>query len=84
MNRKTIISHKMEVFQTTCTKSFGGLFATLLGLCFISTAHAQIFVANQGNNTIGEYTTSGATVNASLINDPAAAGQHRGLRNESV
>ena len=27
----------------------------------------NIFVANSGNGTIGEYTTSGATVNASLI-----------------
>ena len=31
------------------------------------TAHAQIFVANNGSATIGEYTTSGATVNASLV-----------------
>ena len=27
----------------------------------------HLFVANQGNNTIGEYTTAGATVNAALI-----------------
>src|ERR1700733_9430044 len=33
------------------------------------TAHAQIFVANNGNNTIGEYTTSGGTVNASLVSE---------------
>jgi hypothetical protein len=43
-----------------------------IALAFVSgvtsgTAHAQIFVANSGNGTIGEYTTSGATVNASLI-----------------
>jgi len=72
MNRRIIISHKMKAFQTTCTKSFGGLFAALLGLCFISTAHAQIFVSDF-NDRIGEYTTSGATVNAALVtglNDP--------------
>ena len=30
-------------------------------------AGGDIFVANNGNGTIGEYTTSGATVNPSLI-----------------
>jgi hypothetical protein len=49
-----------------------GLFTVLLGLLSISAAHAQILVLNLGNaltptGTIGEYTTSGATVNASLI-----------------
>jgi hypothetical protein len=42
-----------------------------LGVAFIpATAHgasSEIFVTNYGSNTIGEYTTSGATVNASLI-----------------
>lgn len=28
---------------------------------------AQVFVANNGNSTIGEYTTSGAALNTSLI-----------------
>ena len=28
---------------------------------------SDLFVANYGNGTIGEYTTSGATVNASLV-----------------
>jgi hypothetical protein len=28
---------------------------------------SDLFVANSSSNTIGEYTTSGATVNASLI-----------------
>ena len=33
-----------------------------------ATAHGQlIFVANSNNNTVGEYTTSGAVVNASLV-----------------
>lgn len=48
---------------------FGGLLVALLGMLSINVAHAQIFVANTGNGTIGEYTTSGATVNASLISD---------------
>src|SRR5438477_89362 len=48
--------------------------AILLGfvsaaLCMIPAASpgGQIFVVNDGNGTIGEYTTSGATVNAALI-----------------
>ena len=32
-----------------------------------ATVRGQIFETNAGDNTIGEYTTSGATVNASLI-----------------
>jgi len=39
----------------------------LLSLLSISAAHAQLFVANWNNGTIGEYSTSGATVNASLV-----------------
>jgi hypothetical protein len=31
------------------------------------TAHAQIFVANPGSDTIGEYNLDGTTVNASLV-----------------
>ena len=42
-----------------------GLFA---GAAFMpATARGQIFVVNNGNDTIGEYTTSGATINASLV-----------------
>jgi DNA-binding beta-propeller fold protein YncE len=33
----------------------------------IAVSGSNLFVTNQGNGTIGEYTTSGATVNASLI-----------------
>src|ERR1700683_1655609 len=45
-----------------------GLFAVLLGLIFTGAADAaQVFVTNAGNNTIGEYTTSGSPVIASLI-----------------
>ena len=37
-------------------------------LCAMSaTARAQIFVTNFNNNTIAEYTTSGALVNPALI-----------------
>jgi hypothetical protein len=42
------------------------LCAGLLGMTSV-TAHAQIFETNVGNGSIGEYTTSGATVNASLV-----------------
>ena len=31
------------------------------------TVSGQIYVANYGSGTIGEYTTAGATVNASLV-----------------
>jgi hypothetical protein len=52
-----------------------GLFAVLLGLIFTGAADAaQVFVTNAGNNTIGEYTTSGSTVNASLISGLNAPG----------
>src|SRR5437763_402526 len=46
-----------------------GLLTVLLGsLLSSSVARAgTIFVANEGTGTIGEYTTSGATVNAALI-----------------
>jgi hypothetical protein len=43
---------------------------TLVGLCLFNAAQAQIFVANNGTqygDNTGEYTTAGATVNASLI-----------------
>ena|ERR1017187_6403063 len=33
----------------------------------IAVSGSDLFVSNLNNNTIGEYTTSGATVNASLI-----------------
>ena len=36
-------------------------------LAMAGTAHAQIIVANYTNSTVGEYTTAGATVNASLV-----------------
>ena len=33
----------------------------------IAVSGSDLFVANYGSNTVGEYTTSGATVNASLV-----------------
>ena len=48
-------------------KILSGLLSALFGFCTLSAAHAQIFVVNGGG--IGEYTTSGATINASLITD---------------
>ena len=47
-----------------------GLLGLFAGLALMSTNAARgdiIFVTNFGNGTIGEYTTSGTTVNASLI-----------------
>jgi hypothetical protein len=35
---------------------------------------SDLFVPNYGYNAIGEYTTSGATVNASLVSDAGATG----------
>ncbi|HTQ29916.1 MAG TPA: hypothetical protein VMI53_01785 [Opitutaceae bacterium] len=48
------------------------LLPSSIALAFVLVAmpavvHAQVFVADYGNGTIGEYTTSGATVNASLV-----------------
>jgi uncharacterized protein YjiK len=57
----------MKSSNNISKKLFGGLFAAVLSLLSISAAHAQIFVVNNVSGTIGEYTTSGATVNASLI-----------------
>ncbi len=62
----------MEMYMKTTNAVFGvlaitlGLFATE---AFTSTAHGQIFVLSTPGqtNVIGEYTTSGETVNASLI-----------------
>ena len=46
----------------------GGLFAVLLGLLSTNAARAdEILVTNLTTNTVGKYTTSGATVNAALI-----------------
>src|SRR5450759_474808 len=57
----------MKPFNNTSNQGLGGLFAVLLGLLSMNAAHAQIFVVNTSADTIGEYTNSGATVNASLV-----------------
>jgi hypothetical protein len=45
-----------------------GLVTVILGLLSTTPASADtIFLTNYVNGTVGEYTTSGATVNASLI-----------------
>ncbi len=55
-------------FKTFYRHGVGYLIAVLLGLLCGSGAHADnLFVVNNGNNTIGEFTTSGAVVNGSLI-----------------
>ena len=47
------------------------LFAALLGLLSSWTARAdELFVSNGDTSTIGKYTTSGSTVNPSLISAP--------------
>ena len=67
----------------------GCLFGVVLGALAPSAARADlIFVTNAGSNTIGEYTTAGATVNAALVTGlsnpfgiavaPAAAGPEPG------
>jgi hypothetical protein len=51
-----------------CRGGLSALFAVLLGFHSTSGARADIiFVVNEASGTIGEYTTSGATVNPSLI-----------------
>jgi len=57
----------MKSFNSISKNWFSGLLAILLGLCSISAAHAQIFVTNYLNGTVGEYNTDGTTVNASLL-----------------
>jgi len=43
------------------------LLATLLGLLAVSAVHAQIYVANYGAGTVGEYNLNGTAVNTQLI-----------------
>src|SRR5450759_2224415 len=57
----------MKPFNHTSNQGLGGLFAVLLGLLSMNAAHAQIFVTNYSAGTIGEYNTSGGTVDASLV-----------------
>src|ERR1700728_2419875 len=55
--------------STTLSKNcFVGLVAFLLVLLSIDLTQAQIFVANQGNNTVGEYnSTTGAAINSAFV-----------------
>jgi hypothetical protein len=48
--------------------------AALLVTLFCGTGQGQIFVANAGAGTIGKYSTTGATLNASLISGLAPEG----------
>jgi hypothetical protein len=61
----------MHLFRATFSFNrtiSGGLFAVLLGLLSRGPAHGgSIFVPNINAGTIGEYDTSGNTVNASLV-----------------
>src|SRR5690348_16161541 len=48
--------------------TLGSLAITIVFLAMPDSARCgTIFVANSGDNTIGEYTTSGATVNPALV-----------------
>lgn len=62
------ISDKMKTPMKTTKSLFGILSITmaLVGM-LAGTAHCQIFVSLAGSETIGEYTTAGTTVNASLV-----------------
>jgi len=55
--------------KTTIRTLWNTVLIIFLGTLLAGQAHGQIYVASSGGN-IGEYTTSGATVNASLISDP--------------
>ena len=45
----------------------GFVFAGLLGVVSNNAAHANIFVTDHTNGTVGDYTDAGVLVNASLI-----------------
>src|SRR5690242_1244578 len=58
----------IKEFAMFYRRELSGLFAVVLGFLPHNAARAdQIFLANVGNGTIGEYTTAGATVNLALI-----------------
>ncbi len=64
MNRKTILLRAVGTIRFDAI-SFSALGISAGAAVLPGTASGQIFVAS--GNTIGEYTTSGATINASLI-----------------
>jgi len=66
MNRKTIPLLASGTFSLRAM-SIMALVLSAGAALTPATARGQIFVTNYGGTTIGEYTTSGATVNASLV-----------------
>jgi len=56
-----------EYDATTGAPVNSPLISSLSGPNFLTLSGGNLFVTNFGNGTIGEYTTSGATVNASLV-----------------
>ena len=60
MIRQGISSHRLRGL-------LGSVLVMLVGTPSTGMAHGQVFVANWSSGTIGEYTTSGATVNAALV-----------------
>jgi hypothetical protein len=53
--------------QRNSTASIAAVCVALNGLLLINAAHAQIYVGNGGNDTIGEYNLDGTPINPSLI-----------------
>lgn len=63
-----LINRNEKTIKPLLRPGLGGLLAVLLGLLLQQPAGADtIFVANTSAGMIGEYTTAGALVNASLI-----------------
>jgi hypothetical protein len=60
---------------STCRAVFAAAVSATL-LAHLPAAYAQkLFVANSSNNTIGEYATSGATINSAPISLPGSPGR---------
>src|SRR5579863_19584 len=47
--------------------------------CFTASSRAQLFVANAGNGTVGEYNTDGSAINSALITFSDVTNFPRGL-----
>src|SRR6266571_4059194 len=59
---------KQAIMKTTIRTLWNSLLIVFLGALLAGQARGQIFVANSGSGTIGEYdNNNGGTVNASLV-----------------
>jgi hypothetical protein len=63
----TIGEYTIDATNGTVTSSNASLVTGLSDPFNLALSGTDLFVLNAGNNTVGEYTTSGQTVNASLI-----------------